>query len=438
MADDLEELLKRAMKTLDDEVPSGYFDGLPRETLSRLETMMQPTTGSGGIKRPGLAPPERATPVPAPDPAAPREEDSGLHDIRELARSSKARISQKRTTSHPPMDPDVLSSSGAWKAVALPEPAKMVSLPALADLPSAKDIRKADKAARKDKQAAVAATAVATSTPSLPSAPRASRTKIYAIGGVAVAAAAAVTIFFALPSSKSEMKTSNSSAHADVALAERPTTPRVVATPAPAPKPEPPPVAAAQPETPAPPPPVDEAPIATPPAADVKPGKHTVAVHGKAPAKVATKNDPAPPAQKADKPEAKPQETKAPSGGNAKKKGGEDEPNFDDLLKEAGVDPNKQKPKKPTLANKELSGDDFKRGMGSVASRAQACYKGTQGNAIVKLTIAPSGKITKVAVSGQFSGKPEAECVANAVRNVTFSPWDGQPQTMSYSYLLSE
>ena len=44
-------------------------------------------------------------------------------DLRELARSSKQRISLKRATSNPPISEDVLaSSSGQWKAVALPEP----------------------------------------------------------------------------------------------------------------------------------------------------------------------------------------------------------------------------------------------------------------------------------------------------------------------------
>jgi hypothetical protein len=76
--------------------------------------------------------------------------------------------------------------------------------------------------------------------------------------------------------------------------------------------------------------------------------------------------------------------------------------------------------------------------MGTIAAKAQACYKGTQGTAAVNLTVAPSGQVSKVSVSGVFAGKPEADCVSNAVRSASFPAWDGGPQSFGYSYLLSE
>ena len=74
----------------------------------------------------------------------------------------------------------------------------------------------------------------------------------------------------------------------------------------------------------------------------------------------------------------------------------------------------------------------------ALASKAQACYKGTQGTASVKMTVAPSGKVTKVTIGGAFAGKPEGQCVSALAQSATFPPWDGGPQTVNYSYLLSE
>ena len=76
--------------------------------------------------------------------------------------------------------------------------------------------------------------------------------------------------------------------------------------------------------------------------------------------------------------------------------------------------------------------------MASVESAAHACYKGTQGTAMVKLVVSPSGKISKIAVTGAFAGKPEAICVAGAIRSATFPPWDGGPMSFTYPILLSE
>ncbi len=110
---------------------------------------------------------------------------------------------------------------------------------------------------------------------------------------------------------------------------------------------------------------------------------------------------------------------------------GEGDKDFDALLKEAGVTEKKAKPK---LDKKELSGDDFKQGMAAVAAKAQACYKGTQGSANVKLVIAPSGEVSKISIKGVFAGTPEAACVEAAVKSAPFPPWDGGPQTFGYSY----
>ncbi|HUJ63697.1 MAG TPA: hypothetical protein VLX92_34595, partial [Kofleriaceae bacterium] len=144
MPDELDDLLRRAIKTLDDQLPSGYFDTLSSRTLARLESSMET----------GTADHDPSSEVP---PSGVAEEDSGLHDIRSLARSTKERISSKRIPLDRPSDEDLLATSSAsWKAVALPEPAKMVSLPSVEDLPSARAKHAATSAAVSHPNAPVA------------------------------------------------------------------------------------------------------------------------------------------------------------------------------------------------------------------------------------------------------------------------------------------
>ena len=403
-----------------------------------------------------------------------REEDSGLHDIRSLASSTKARLSSRRSTQNPVMSEDdiLASSSAGWKAVALPEPAKMISLPELAELPSAKDIKDKDKAAKKAKAAEIKAELKAGTSGSLPSipsasssaslpsipaaavateaaAPAASVSAIPMIGsriaakkptassggkgrtiafvGMGLAAAAGVSIFFVMNNKKdSSSAKQEQTVAAGAPAAEYKSTTKLL------PPPPPPtadtaaagsgavaaPEAVAQIAT-------SELPTDAPKATKgaEKPGKatHKVEVRDTSMTDNAVKAKDKPPAVKKD--EKKPE-------------GGEGEPSFDALLKEAGV--GEAKKDKPKLEKKSLSGGDIKSGMSAVAGKAAGCYQGTQGTATVKLTVAPSGQVTKVSVSGVFAGTPVASCVEAAVKSTSFPPWDGGPQSFGYSYLLSE
>jgi hypothetical protein len=176
-------------------------------------------------------------------------------------------------------------------------------------------------------------------------------------------------------------------------------------------------------DPPAPPPPTQ---VAGDKLAKPSPAKGAVGKAGKLPPVVKVKDDPTTGGGET-KPETKPaKEPKKES----------NEQSLDDLLGEAGGD--KKKPAKPKLDRKELSADDFKHGMAAVSGKAAGCYKGTQGVVQVKLTIAASGQVSKVSVSGQFADKPEGTCVANAVKAASFPPWDGGPQSFGYPILLSE
>jgi len=427
------------MKTLDGQVPSGYFDALPNKVLARLEGNMQSTGTTSEQREPEIPPPAVTTKQ--------RDEDSGLHDIRSLAQSTKQRLSKRITATPPVKDEDVIAASSAgWKAVALPEPAKMVSLPALDELPSAKEIKQQAKEQKAYEKAARKASAselpmempAVAATPERPAfgAHMVQRKKSKApivIGSVVLAAAAGVAIY---------MATQQSEKSADkVAVATPAATPAVTAAEAPkAPAPPPPVQAAAAPEPTVAP--IEEAKdvkaeevakVETPAPKAAGPSKH-VATKGKPAGKAGpAKQDleeqapPPPPVEK------KPADDKKAKGG----KEGEGEPSFDALLKEAGVDETKKKAK-PVLANKSLSPGDFKAGMGAVSSKAQGCYKGTQGTAMLKMSVAPSGQVTSVTVTGPFAGKPEGSCVESAVKSAHFPPWDGGPQTFTYSYLLSD
>jgi hypothetical protein len=444
MSDELDDLLRRTMKVLDDQVPSGYFEDLPAKTLARLEGPSSMETSPRTIDKPATAAP---VPPVAPvahdedDPTAPtpREEDSGLHDIRSLAQTTKRRL--KSTGANPTVVDDVAAQSSSWKHVALPEPARMVSLPELDQLPSKQEVLAKDKLAT-ERAHGESPGAVTIREPFSRPATKRSRAPL-AIIGIGLAAAAGIAIFMVTQKnadqapalSKAEAPKPDERGRGAVAPSvETIAAPSGAAAGSASAQIAADTTAAAAPEAPDAKDKV-EATTTTPPAKAVKGG------HGKA--KDVTK-------------EAKPDKTKptATGGGDVgsgagastetkktdTKKGGgggkEGEPSFDDLLKEAGV--NDKKVDKPKLDKKSLSEADFKHGIDSVKSKAQACYKGTQGTASVKLTIAPSGSVSKVSVGGQFAGKPEADCVANAVKSASFAPWDGGPQSFTYAYLLSE
>jgi hypothetical protein len=449
MSDDLDDLLRRSMKTLDDQVPSGYFEGLPTRTLARLEDSSMQTTGtssSSDSSTGSIAPPAPITPKE-------RDEDSGLHDIRSLASSTKLRLSSRRSTQNPVVhEDDVLASSSAgWKAVALPEPAKMVSLPDLADLPTKAEVEALDKAAQKKAKANAKAAKSAAAAPAekiafvakpvtvIPTeapaetesaapmigsriaAQKASggRGKMIALVGLGLSAAAAATFFFVInPKSESKSELSYES-KASAPLPEM--TAKQLPAPTPAVVEAAPAAGAAIAAVEPPPPPEPVADKAAAPRGE-KPGKvHKVEIRD------TVNKDPKP----TEKPIVAPKE-------EIKAKGGDDgEPSFDALLKEAGVDGQKKK-EAPKLEKKSLSGGDIKSGMGSVAGKAAKCYAGTQGTAAVKLTVAPTGQVSKVTVTGVFAGTPVAACVASAVKSASFPAWDGGPQSFGYSYLLAE
>jgi hypothetical protein len=429
---DLDALVRTAMKTLDEQVPSGYFEALPNRTLERLaleEGTMQAGSTSGSEAKSSSATPSSG---PQAIPKVPVEEDSGLHDIRSLAQTTKERISSKRITLSPTRSVSeeelIASASGSWKSLALPQPASMVSLPALADLPPA-SVVEPSKPSKPLFAAAVAKQQAA---------PATSSRKLMAIAGLGIAAAAGVTLFVTM-SSKSDVAAPKPEPKLDVATAAAPAPMPIAPPAAPVVQHIDEPAAGSAAVVAAATPPTETTPAPTPnvPSKLVATKSRAIApapvAHAAKPATIAAKDQaPAPTA-----PEGKKAEGGSGGKGDATGKAvANGQESLDQLIKEAGAE---DKPKAgPALDKKELSAGDFKAGMSAIQGKAQACFKGTQGTAAVKLVIVPSGKVTRVTVTGKFAGKPEAECVTAAVKAATFPPWDGGSQTMGYSFLLSE
>lgn len=460
--DEVDDLLRGAMKVLDGDVPSGYFEALPQRTISRLEGNGMHTQSSGidnvddtnPVMMQDMSQP-RASSEDELDRAPTTTDDSGLHDIRSLASSTKARLSKR--FSAPVVDEDVLASSSAgWKAVALPEPAKMISLPELSELPNLAEQPKRSKRESKREMAAApvaaapvvadelasrraeAQAAPATSLSSMPAfgsgmlakQPSKSKRGLFATAGVGLAAAAGVLIYTQTAGKNAAVEAPAKSAppaaaEPKVETAAQTATPEPVATGGADPDGA---AAAAAPAEPA-----AAVVVADEKADDRDEGKRASKKITK-PTKETLEID----LSKGQKiPPKKVEESKkpAPAAGSGAKE--EAVGSLDDLLKEAGVS-DKKKTDKPKLEKKSLSGDDIRKGMQSVAAKAQACYAGTQGTASVKLTVAPSGQVQKVTVTGVFAGTPVASCVSSAVQSITFPAWDGGPQSISYSYLLAE
>ncbi len=464
MSDDLDDLLRRAMKTLGDQVPPGYFEDFPSRTLARLEdgsmhdepedalaasssSDLSPAgTPAAPVTVAGAAAPAAAEPAPPAPPARPRDEDSGLHDIRNLASSQRMRIKRTSQSSMRADDELLATASGSWKAVALPEPAMMVALPELADLPPASEVKEPDRAARREakqkpaepRAAAVAAASskdagrareaasaveqpaqvtpitAAKARPKAAAPSSGKRNAVLAAAGLGLAAAAGAVIFVSTQSRKSDDAARESPSPVGQSSMQLPELRRVE-------PPRPAAIAAPDPAATAGPAPA----TATPAEQAADKGKATDVAPEK-PGKSMGKYVP----NVVDSPKAPDKKD------DAKKKPEPGDPDFEKLLKESGYQ--EKKAEAPKLERKSLSGEDIKKGMNAVTPKVSSCYAGQQGTASVRLTVAPTGQVQKVTVSGVFAGTPVGACVEGAVQLATFPPWDGGPQSINYSYLIAE
>jgi hypothetical protein len=85
-----------------------------------------------------------------------------------------------------------------------------------------------------------------------------------------------------------------------------------------------------------------------------------------------------------------------------------------------------------------LSREAITQAMGRIKARVQACYEKFQQPGVVtaQVSIAPSGKVSQVGISGKFEGTETGSCVAAAVRSASFARFRGQPLSIDYPFLL--
>lgn len=378
-------------------------------------------------------------------PPSPPIEDSGLHDIKALAKTTRQRvhrISSQHDALRQSEDALLSASSSGLHMVALPEPAKVVSLPSIAELAKAEP-----SIARAAERVAADATDRPRRSPA-----------VWIAGAVVAAAAAAVGIIVVKGGSKDTAARHEAGAASAAAGSGSAVAASHAAAPAPA-------EAAVQKRVEV--------------MAPVPPSTATAAGSGSASGTVTGAAAADLPAKEGEHDELAPQDAHHTKGGDKAKDGGRtlvehvkkdttagagagatttttskvkknpNEPkSLDDLIDEAAGGPGGSGAKKPpagdsgkpALDKKELTPQDIRSAMGAVAKRAQACYdKFNQAGTVgVKASVAPSGAITKVTITGAFAGTPTGDCVANVVQNVSFPAWDGAPMTVNYSYLLSE
>lgn len=110
--------------------------------------------------------------------------------------------------------------------------------------------------------------------------------------------------------------------------------------------------------------------------------------------------------------------------------------------KEAGGTPAKEEePAKDTSGDLDLSTGLAKKQIQSVMARVQpkvrACAAEHEvegpGNVVdVRFTVAPSGRVSAAKLAGKYKGTPVGNCVLEAVKELTFPSFVGEPQSVSY------
>ena len=91
-----------------------------------------------------------------------------------------------------------------------------------------------------------------------------------------------------------------------------------------------------------------------------------------------------------------------------------------------------------TADTEPVSSADLKRALDNkVTAQVRACLDGKPGSATVRLSVAPTGRIQGVAVTGPLAGTPAAACVERVVRTIRLPPWEGPPESRDYVFRIA-
>ncbi|MBK9037116.1 MAG: hypothetical protein IPL61_38710 [Myxococcales bacterium] len=450
--DDLDLRVRAASAALAALAAPGRVDGLAARVEAELADLDAHGTSARMPLETSMTSDTDDKPVPEKiSPPSTRADDSGLHDIRALAQTTRQRISRRITSQHDVDEQMLSSSTSSLRAIALPEPAMIVALP---DAPASMDeVRVAGVAASVGPGATV--TPIGRK-----------RTGLWVgLGGAAVAAAAAAVLLAGGGGTKSgdeervataapsEAGAGSAAARSQTATVESAAAPTVAP---PAPPPIEPSAGSAAPGAVADPAaPKNELGDRDQPRDD-RSGRSASGAGGGSPpsagastgsgsAKAAPSSGSAKaPGGGSAKPGAGSGSAK-PSGGGAGAGGKPGEKSIEDLLNDASggaTKPNDDAtPKAPTGPTKtSLEPKEIKAGMSAVAGAAQSCFgkHGVAGHVKVKAVVASSGAVSKVDALGEFAGTPTGGCVAAAVKGASFPAWTGAPMSVTYSFTLQE
>ncbi len=396
----------------------------------------------------------QAAMMPASDSTT--DDNSGLHDLKALASSTKQRRSQRLSSQMEAQD-SLLQSAASLEAVALPAPSKeqpmSLSAVTLGDSPLASATV----------ASSTATTDLAASSHSTIGTPPASLSKYLLLGGLALAAAAVAFYMMRGGASDGGNDESVTAANAIVTpLANEPeanepeaveTTPAAAAVPV---------VVAAEtldePET-AELAVDDEAAELSADATDETAASDEVPVVVKeTPKKGKTsKADPSTKSERAAaKTEAKAKRALAKAEKKAAKEAkkaakaasgkpapvlGEGGASLDDVLSSVTGGINKpiveEKDDKPS--KKRLERGDISKAMKAISSAAKSCYSVEEfsGSVMVKYSVAPSGTMTKAVGMGAHKSSKTGKCVVKAVKKAKFPAFSGVTQSFTFPFLLS-
>jgi hypothetical protein len=112
----------------------------------------------------------------------------------------------------------------------------------------------------------------------------------------------------------------------------------------------------------------------------------------------------------------------------------------DDILGELTAPPKPAEPARPPTGRQKLAESQIIAGMDPIRQKVQACYDRLKiaGRVTLKLRIQPDGAVGTALVTGAFAGTETGSCVAAAVQEATFAPFDGPAMAIDYAFQLEE